>query len=119
MDPNGTTPEAQRLKEARRLIRTASAQSRRLEKAEAAYRDAVTQAEALRLKRNAAVLAALDAGMTQGEVARITGLVRPRIGQILKAATEATQTNEEAPTPGPAARGATTHGGTREQPAKR
>lgn len=45
-------------------------------------------AEKARIKRNEVIVKALAAGLTQSEVARITGLARARIGQIADAANE-------------------------------
>lgn len=50
--------------------------------AERRYRAAAERAEGLRRDRNAAVIAALDAGMTHAQVAAATGLTRGRVGQI-------------------------------------
>jgi hypothetical protein len=54
-----------------------------LRKAEAAYRAAFGRSEAKREARNEAVRRAVASGMPQVEVARITGLGKARIGQIV------------------------------------
>jgi hypothetical protein len=53
-----------------------------LRSAEAAYRAGFARSEQLRERRNAAVRAAVAAGMTHAEVSRATGLTRARVGQI-------------------------------------
>lgn len=55
---------------------------RHLRTAERAYRRSAASAEAKREARNAAILAALDAGLSQRKVAAITGLTPGRIGQL-------------------------------------
>jgi DNA-directed RNA polymerase specialized sigma24 family protein len=57
-----------------------------LRKAEARYQRASRRAEQLRLERNAAVLAAVEAGWTHARIAEVTGLSRGRINQIAQAA---------------------------------
>jgi hypothetical protein len=57
--------------------------SKELRRAEAAYRAAFRRAEERREARNRAVRQAVKAGIRQAEVARITGLGRARIGQIV------------------------------------
>lgn len=54
----------------------------KLKKTEAAYRAASKRAEAKRQERNAAVRAALAAGMTHQQIAEATGLTRGRINQL-------------------------------------
>lgn len=53
-----------------------------LRETEAAYRAASKRAEELRAQRNAAVRAAIAAGVRPVDVARATGLTRGRIAQI-------------------------------------
>jgi hypothetical protein len=60
-----------------------------LRKAEDAYRAAFERSEAKRQARNEAIRAAVAKGMTQVEVARITGLGKARIGQIVNNGGEA------------------------------
>ena len=55
---------------------------RRLRSTQAAFEAAAGRAEAKREQRNTAVRAALAAGLTHAEIARVTGLSRGRIGQI-------------------------------------
>ena len=57
-----------------------------LRKVEASYQRAAASAEELRAARNAAVVAALNAGMTHADIARATGLSRGRVGQLASAA---------------------------------
>ena len=54
-----------------------------LRKAEDAYRAAFARSEAQRQARNEAIRQAVKAGVRQTEVARITGLGKARIGQIV------------------------------------
>jgi hypothetical protein len=53
-----------------------------LRQLERAYQTAAAQAEAKRQERNAAVRAALDAGMTHAQIAKATGMSRGRVGQL-------------------------------------
>lgn len=57
---------------------------RDLTTAEHAYRKSAERTEALRAKRNAAILAALEASHSQAEIAKATGLTSGRINQIVK-----------------------------------
>jgi len=54
-----------------------------LRRAEAAYRTAFARSEQKREARNEAIRAAVANGMSQVEVARITGLGKARVGQII------------------------------------
>jgi hypothetical protein len=56
--------------------------AQKLGSAEAAYRAGFARSEQLRERRNAAVRAAVEAGMTHADVSRATGLTRARVGQI-------------------------------------
>jgi CRP-like cAMP-binding protein len=53
-----------------------------LRKAEARYQRAFRRSETEREARNAAVLAAIEAGWTHAKIAEATGLTRARVGQI-------------------------------------
>jgi hypothetical protein len=59
--------------------------------AEANYQTATRYAETARMRRNAAVRAALDAGWSHTQIAAATGLTRGRIGQIASARDAAPQ----------------------------
>lgn len=53
-----------------------------LKDSEARYQRASARAEEARAARNAAVLAAIDVGMSHAAIAKETGLTRSRVGQI-------------------------------------
>jgi hypothetical protein len=53
-----------------------------LQHAELSYRAAAQRAEQLREARNAAIFAALDAGVSHTVIADATGLTRGRVGQL-------------------------------------
>jgi hypothetical protein len=53
---------------------------------ETAYRKSAERTEAFRLKRNQAIREAVANGTPQAQVARITGMTRGRISQIVAAA---------------------------------
>lgn len=53
-----------------------------LKQSETRYQRAAERAEEAREQRNAAVRAAVDAGMTHAQIAAETGLTRARVGQI-------------------------------------
>jgi hypothetical protein len=54
-----------------------------LAEVEGAYRKAAAQTEQLRKRRNTLIREAVAGGMRKAEVARLTGLGRGRIGQIV------------------------------------
>jgi hypothetical protein len=56
-----------------------------LRKTEARYQRAFARSEEARRARNAAVLAALEAGWTHARIAEATGMTRGRIGQLAQA----------------------------------
>lgn len=53
-----------------------------LKQTEARYQRASARAEEARAERNAAVLAAIESGMSHAQIAKETGLTRSRVGQI-------------------------------------
>lgn len=57
-----------------------------LRRIDAQYRASATRAEALRVKREAAIIDAVRAGASQRDVARAVGLTEGRVSQIIAAA---------------------------------
>ena len=57
----------------------------RLQETTAAVMTAEIASEHARIQRDAAIIAAWKSGMPQAEIARVTGVSRERIGQIVRA----------------------------------
>lgn len=67
--------------------------SEELSRFEQAHKAAARRYEATRTNRNAAVVEALSQGLAAAHIARVTGLTRSRISQIVKAAGEIQSTS--------------------------